>query len=280
MKLTHTIAVAWLRAVLKVETIIWPKIAVLHAFRLFCTPFPRSEKTVSAVFDKAEKLHLTIDGLDLVGYRWNHPQPKKLLVLHGFRSSAKNFEHYIMPMIGKGYEVMAFDAPAHGESQGRRTNVRQYMNLIEEVYTRYGPIDAFIAHSFGGLAVSLALENIPHNRNTRVALIAPATETTTAIDLLFRFLRLQPALREPFENMVLKVEGRPAEWYSIKRTMEHLSASILWIQDELDDITPFSDVQPIMEAKYANVTFLITKGWGHRRIYHEQKVVQAVEKFL
>ena len=73
---------------------------------------------------------------------------------------------------------MAFDAPAHGYSDGKMVNAVIYSMMIREIASIYGMPDGFIAHSFGGIALSLALENLPHSIDTRVVLIAPATETT------------------------------------------------------------------------------------------------------
>jgi pimeloyl-ACP methyl ester carboxylesterase len=137
-----------------------------------------------------------------------------------------------------------------------------------------------MAHSFGGLAVSLALEEISHTPDYRLALIAPATETTTAIDSFFRFLQIDAAVRTEFEKLIIRKAGVSSEWYSIKRAMKHIKAKVLWLHDEGDDVTPLSDALKIKEENYPNIEFVITKGLGHRRIYSDNKVTKAVVDFL
>jgi pimeloyl-ACP methyl ester carboxylesterase len=183
-------------------------------------------------------------------------------------------------MIAKGYEVLAFDAPAHGASEGKQINVVIYKDMLEDIYERYGPMHAFIAHSFGGLAISLALENIPHKKDLKLVLIAPATETTTAVDILFNMLQLNGKIRSAFDNLVAEAGRRPVEWYSISRALRNIEGQILWIHDEDDIVTPFKDVQPIIKRQLPNMKFLITKGWGHRRIYREEKVINEISSFL
>ncbi|MBK8089534.1 MAG: alpha/beta fold hydrolase [Chitinophagaceae bacterium] len=134
-----------------------------------------------AIFEKAEKLHLNMDGYQLVGYRWNHPQPKKALIIHGFSSTIKKFDHFVSPLLKKGYEVIAFDAPAHGESSGKTVNAFIYRDMIQAVYDKYGPVQSFIAHSFGGLALSLFMEEQKYQDHKKLVLIAPATETESAL---------------------------------------------------------------------------------------------------
>ena len=257
------------------------KKAAEKAFQLFCTPQRKSGKKVSPVFEKAEKLSLSVHDMKVVGYRWNrHSGSKKCLVIHGFESSARNFDRYISLMIDKGYEVLAFDAPAHGESEGKQINVLIYKNMLESIYTNFGPIDAFIAHSFGGLAISLALEELPHNENTKVVLIAPATETSSSVDMLFHILQLNGEIRKEFDKLIADVGKKPLGWYSISRALSNIKAKLLWVHDEEDAVTPFQDVKPIMEKKPPHVEFFITKGWGHRRIYREEKVVSRIVEFL
>jgi alpha-beta hydrolase superfamily lysophospholipase len=63
-------------------------------------------------------------------------------------------------LVKKGYEVIAFDAPAHGDSSGKTANAFQYRDAIKAVYEKFGPMHSFIAHSFGGLALSLFMEEL------------------------------------------------------------------------------------------------------------------------
>jgi hypothetical protein len=280
VKLRQKMAVGYFRASVKMLAAISQKRAAQKAFRLFCTPFSKPVTGTSPLFERAERLALTIDDKKLAGYRWNYPQPKRFLILHGFQSCAKNFEKYVQPMINKGYEVIAFDAPAHGESQGKQINVLQYRNMIQEICHQFGPVHSFLAHSFGGLALCLALENIPHDMQTRVALIAPATETSTAVNSLYRILQLNAGTRQHFEKLIFDAGGQPVKWYSIVRALKNIYASILWIHDENDDITPIDDIQPVVSANYTNISFIITRELGPRRIYHDPEVRDAVAAFL
>jgi hypothetical protein len=45
-------------------------------------------------------------------------------------------------------------------------------------------------------------------------------------------------------------------------------------------MTPFADIQHVMNAGYPNFQFLITEGLGHRRIYRDNKISKAVLEFL
>jgi pimeloyl-ACP methyl ester carboxylesterase len=280
MKLAQKIAIRYIRTKLHLLAVVSPLKAATHALKLFCTPFKRSGKEAPPVFKQAKRIPLLVDNTAIVAYQWNKGANRKVLILHGFESAAKSFDRYINLFIEKGYEVLAVDAPAHGESGGKHITLPLYIKTIEAVYNHCGPINSFMAHSFGGLAITHFLEQLQHNDACRIALIAPATETKTAIDDFFRLLQLNKAVRKAFDQMITDVTGVPPEHFSIPRAIHHLKAQVLWLHDEHDDVTPLHDVQPIMAAQLPNVQFIITQQLGHRKIYRNDSVVKAVVDFL
>ncbi|MEO5893809.1 MAG: alpha/beta hydrolase [Ferruginibacter sp.] len=281
MKLKQKIAIGYIRAKFKMMTAVSKRLAAEKAFDLFCTPFLKSRSRTPTIFEEAEPLHFELNGLKVNGFRWNHEQPHKILILHGFGSAAHKFHQYISPLVAKGYEVLAFDAPAHGSSEGTRINAVQYCQMIEEVLKRYGPVKGFLAHSFGGMALSLAIEKTVHTDDTRIALIAPATETSTAVDAAFKMLQLKDEeVRKEFDKIIFEKSGQQTEWFSIKRAMQHIRAKVLWLHDEDDDITPLEDALKVKQENFPNVRFVITKGLGHRKIYGDLDIKKEVLEFL
>ena len=121
MKIKQLIAIKYIRLKISLLSFISKRRAALLAFEIFTTPPEKhSGLTTAAVFNFAEPLYEYLDGLKINGYCWNKGKATKVLILHGFSSSAAKFHHFILPLIEKGYEVIAFDAPAHGNSEGKR----------------------------------------------------------------------------------------------------------------------------------------------------------------
>lgn len=274
------IATAIMRARLNILAVFSPGMAARAALRLFFTPFGRRNIRMPDVFRKAEHIRFrSVVGMVQL-YRWNHPAEKRFLILHGFSSCAFKFDSYVMPMVRKGYEVIAIDAPAHGRSEGRRVTLTEYMQVIRDVEGGYGPVDAFLAHSFGGLAASLHLEDDARVARPRLALVAPATETRRAIDTFFRFMQLDQRVRARFEVLIRERSGRESNHFSISRAAPGMAAEVLWVHDEDDDLTPLEDVRPVMAAGHPHIRFHITQGLGHRRIYRDPAVRRAIVDFL
>lgn len=255
--------------------------AAERALTIFSTPWRRRFKEPGGIFLEAEQLTFDFRGTTVRGFCWIRPGARKATILHGHESSVLNFEMYIKGLLAKGYEVIAVDAPAHGLSDGKTINALEYRDFIIQLHERFGPIQSYIGHSFGGLTIPLAMEKIRHDESYRLALIAPATETTTAIDGFFRMIRSNDkAVKKEFEKLIVELGGEPATWYSVSRAVQNINAGILWVHDEDDTITPLADALKVKEKNYPNIKFVITKGLGHTKIYRNEHVIKTIVDFL
>ncbi|MCR6720701.1 MAG: alpha/beta hydrolase [Chitinophagaceae bacterium] len=280
MKWRYQLALLVIRTKFKILSAFSKSKAASAAFDLFCTPLTRYNAPLTATFLAAENISLQWEQFNIRGFQWNSGAIRKVLIVHGFQSSAVNFEVYIQPLIDAGCEVTAFDAPAHGGSSGKRVNVIIYRNFIRFIQQQFGPFDAVMAHSFGGLALCLAMEEWPGDKAPSLALIAPATETQTAVDQFFQTIRLKDKkVHDAFNNIIVNIGGRPAEWYSIRRVLQSNDFSVLWIHDENDDITPIADAENAWKV-LPNIEIVRTHGLGHRRIYRDKEIVKTVVNFL
>lgn len=280
MELHQQMFLEYIRTKFKILSSLSKRKAAEQAFALFCTPQHRTLKTLSPIFEKATPLTFTFLQYRIQGYQWNKEGQRKVVLLHGFESAIVNFDHYIKPLTAKGYCVLGFDAPAHGRSTGKRVNVLIYKQFIETIISKYGPIECFIAHSFGGLALALTLEQLQHNDTWKAVFIAPATETVTAINHFFNYLQLDKKIRNDFDKIIEEQSGHLPSWFSIQRAAPHIKARVLWLHDRNDYMTPLQDAVKIKEAAYPNFEFVVTEGLGHSRIYRDKNVMQRITDFL
>lgn len=281
MKFFYKVVLTYQRTRLQLVALVSPQKAAQEAFTLFCRPprRKRSSKT-PAIVEEAATLSLVMNGLNMRGYRWNHPSPKKLLIAHGFGSSAEKFNGFIHPLVKKGYEVIAFDAPAHGRSDGKEITLPVYVQVLRHITNKFGPFNAYIAHSFGGLAVAHLLEITPHDEQTKVVLIAPATETTTAISRFFHLLHLNGKVQQAFNELIISKGETPPEYLSVRRAVQNVKAGILWLHDEQDDTTPYRDAEQVKNDHHPHIQFIISSGLGHRKIYRDPHTLNHILHFL
>jgi pimeloyl-ACP methyl ester carboxylesterase len=282
MTLAQKVALAFIKTKFQLISAFSQKRAAQKAFDLFCTPMRRKQfKKIPAVFQKAEKLHFKEDGHTIRGYRWNKGGDKRVLIVHGFESRAYNFEHYISPLIRNNIEVLAFDAPAHGDSGSKKINALYYRNCLLRINQLYGKLDGIVAHSLGGLATALFVDVVDKGNYDRIALVAPATKSSSAVDSFFKVLQLPPTLRPHFEAIIQQLTQQPVSWFSVDRVLKHnKTANVLWIHDADDEVCPFADLAAIQAAAPPNIQFVITQGLGHKRIYKDNKVRKQIIDFM
>jgi pimeloyl-ACP methyl ester carboxylesterase len=282
LKINQKLALKYVRARLNILSLVSPRKAAIKAFRFFCTPQQRVTKKGSVLFEGGERLSFRFDNHTIRGHRWSPAgEPgKRVLIAHGWESASRNFESYISPLLKKGYEVLAFDAPAHGRSGGRRTTLPDYVGVLRAVHQNFGPFDSYMGHSLGGLALALLLENIPHHPDTRLVLVAPAVETTTAVAMFSKLLRLSPEVTKAIDDYVQEFSGHPFAWYSLRRALHHIHAGVLYLQDEEDRVTPASEADLVRQDGHHNIRYVFTRGLGHRKIYKDAESVQMIVDFL
>lgn len=152
--------------------------------------------------------------------------------------------------------------------------------MLRTIEQNYGPFHSYMGHSLGGLAVALFLENTPHNKVTRLVLVAPAVETTSAVDLFGRALRLSPEVMKEMDDYVQETSGHHFDWYSLRRALHHVHATTLYLQDDEDRVTPVREALKVRDDAHPNLKFIFTNGLGHRKIYKDAEVMARIVAFL
>ncbi len=264
-------------------SIVSPRLAAQSALHFFCTPYTHVRRGMPPeIFLIAEKLTLMVGSDKVFGFRWKPGEKqngKTILICHGFDSSSYRFADYIQPFLDLGFTILAFDAPAHGISTGKTITVLRYVEMISIVMEKYGPINAIMAHSFGALAAVLTLEGGSDKHCKQLVVVAPSTETTHAIKNFFHHMRLEERVQTPFLKLVEEMDGKPASWYSVARAIEKIETKTLWFHDKKDKITPFSDMEHLLEKDLPHIQFEITEGLGHSQ-YVNPEILKKIVAFF
>ncbi len=283
LKLAQRIALKYYIAKFRMLSLVSPRTAAEAAFDLFCTPYSgRPKRKIPPVFERAEKLCFTFNTFQLKGWRWKPEQPtgRKILIVHGFDSCSYKFDRYIVPFLKLGLEVVTFDAQGHGLSGGKTINGLLYAQSILKAETLYGPFHCVMAHSLGGLAAALAFEQLPEPEKRSLILLAPTTETTTAINSFFAVVKVSARVQKEFDSLIQEIGQQPVSYFSFKRIIQHIKSPVLWIHDEEDKVCPFEDTLPIQQMQLPHVEFFCTKGYGHNGIYRQNKVFKKVMEWI
>ena len=150
-------------------------------------------------WSKLGSSNLCIKGRILKAYEWGSGEETALLV-HGWESRGTALRSFVPGLLEKGYRVVAFDAPAHGNSAGKRTNLVEFAGSIKAIINRIGGVHGIIAHSFGGASTVFALANLQQSREPlkRLVLVASPSRMLSAMEHFLKLIRAPKPVEKQF----------------------------------------------------------------------------------
>jgi pimeloyl-ACP methyl ester carboxylesterase len=237
--------------------------------------FPESNAG-KRVTREAVRVTLRVDDIPVAIYTWG--EGPVVLFVHGWSGRGSQVAAFIEPLISAGYQVLAIDAPGHGDTPGDRTNILECASVVQAVSNRYGPVYAAITHSFGGMVLAYAMN---HGLSVeRVVMISAPAHVDYLLDGFAQTLHIPDVVIDAVRR---KMERRFDEhfWDAISTTVNarHLQVPALIIHDEDDHNVPWEQGKIITNA-WPGARFLKTKHLGHGRILRDMTVVTAAINFI
>ncbi|MGL4254834.1 MAG: alpha/beta hydrolase [Microbacterium sp.] len=219
-------------------------------------------------------------GADVSTYEWGHGS-EVVVLAHGWNGRASQFATLVRELVSEGWRVVAFDAPAHGETPGRGTYLIDWIDALAELQRRHGRIHAVVGHSFGGLAALVAVgAGVQADRVVTIAAPADADLLLTQFQAMLGYDdRTAAALRRRFAARYFPGESDPFARLSALRRPLPASAPLLAVHDEGDRVVPFGELARLRDA-HPHASMLATQGFGHNRVLTADPVLDAVVDFL
>lgn len=256
-----------------------PTLAGDIAYRLFFTTAPRMpvREVDAPTHADARRKRLAVRGVEIVAYEWGNG-PRTVLLLHGWRGRASQFAPLVRELVAEGFRVLAFDAPAHGSSPGRSTDIRDWIDAAEQLQAANGPFDAIIGHSFGALAaLTIARSTVP---TPAVAAIAGAASPDAFVAQFAEDLRLDAAttarLSERFRRRLGMDQAAVSARYDAAQHPLPADTALLVVHDRGDRRMPDHDSLRLHEAHGTRSRLVRTDGLGHTRVLSADATLDAV----
>lgn len=279
-----------LRLYFQVVGRIVPRFVGKQAFDLFCTPRrPRRilSEQVQTLLDEADQLFVPFKDGQLAVYRWGSNQLDSqgtILLTHGWESQGSQLSEFVRPLLAKGYQVIAWDGPAHGASDGKRTTLPDFAQGLKLVVNAHGPIDAVIAHSFGAGCAALSVGGASLMGSAdisieRLVLISGPNRFTDVFTEFGTMVGLPTRALAALFDEVKAYTGRSVDEYAVADSLCQASIPTLVVHDREDTRVPFHNAEDIV-AQVPTATLLATEGLGHNRILKAPDIVSEVVTFL
>ncbi|RTY88583.1 alpha/beta fold hydrolase [Flavobacterium sp. RSP15] len=263
----------------KLISFISPKLITLFAAKLFTTPIKHKIPKRELEMDRnsiQKLISIPAIGKEVVVYEYGKSD-KKILLVHGWSGRGTQLFKIADELLKAGYSTISFDAPAHGKSPGKTTIMVDFIDTILEIEKQFGPFEAAIGHSLGGMSVLNAIKK--GLKVNHAVVIGSGDVVEDIIDDFVAKLQLKPNVSTLLRLHFEKKYGEKMNSYSAFLAAKETAIPILVIHDNLD---PEVSVKAgIHIHKYLkNGELLLTDGLGHRKILGNLKVIEKTVQFI
>ncbi|MDI5898609.1 alpha/beta fold hydrolase [Flavobacterium yafengii] len=263
----------------KLISFISPKLITLFTAKLFTTPIKHKIPKRELEMDRnsIQKL-IPIPAIDkeVVLYEYGKSE-KKILLVHGWSGRGTQLFKIADELLKAGYSTISFDAPAHGKSPGKTTIMVDFIATILEIDKQFGPFEAAIGHSLGGMSVLNAIKK--GLKVNHAVVIGSGDIVEDIMDDFVAKLALKPAISTLLRLHFEKKYGEKMNSYSAFLAAKETTIPVLVIHDNNDPEVPVKAGIHIHEY-LKNGELLLTYGLGHRKILGNHKVIERTVQFI
>jgi pimeloyl-ACP methyl ester carboxylesterase len=228
-----------------------------------------------AVMDRAVRETLVVGRRRVALYRWGTGE-RRMLLVHGWQGRAAQFAEVVSRFEGDT-TILAFDAPAHGESRGMTADIGLWIEAIRALDARFD-FDVIVAHSFGGLAALRA--RLAGLVRAKVVSISAPPSTDAVMHAYATQVGLTDAVSARVNDALARRLGPVMASIAMGPGVRAVGAApILVIHDRTDRAVPVVAASAIASTWPGATTVMLTEGLGHNRILAAREVLDAIVTF-
>ncbi len=203
----------------------------------------------------------------------------KILLVHGWEGQASDFYRIIPSLLESGFEVVAFDGPAHGQSEGAYSNIFEFSTTIEKIQNNWGPFYCVIGHSMGGASAVITNYLSTKFKPEKIVTISSPNKLLTMAEVFANYFGLQSHVTNTMVQEMEKLTNLKISEVSMENYLKNSTAKIMIVHDEHDDVVPIARAEEIISKIEVN-KFVVTKNLGHVKVLRNPGVAQEIVDFL
>lgn len=271
------VALVLMRLMFKTLTPVLPDQMNRLAYKLWITPPHFSPPEREQVFIKRAKAGVVlVNNLKIRTWVWG--EGPAILFVHGWGGRGTQACGFIDELNQAGFQVVSLDMPAHGQSDGKRTNAIEMAHALDEVIKQIDHLHAIITHSFGGMIFAHYYNQ--HVALNKIVMICPPSTLNTAFNQFSETLQLSDPVKTYIIKTLKENFGEDVvEQFSLIKNGARITQPVLIVHDEQDDVVPYQDGKDIANILQQG-TFYGTKELGHRKVLYEKAVINAISQFI
>lgn len=204
--------------------------------------------------------YFEVDQNQIKSYLWPGKN-KGVLFLHGWRSNAARWKYLINKLQDQDVDLIAVDAPGHGESKHPEFNPPNYARIIQPLIEKYQP-KIIVAHSVGAYTALLHYA-MYKPKDIKYVLLAPTYDMMLPINEMFKVLKLSKRTQDAYIEFIEAGVNKKMEDLIADRFVTAQGPEGILLHDINDKILPYNDSLKIAEKAKA-LKFHKIESNGHR----------------
>jgi pimeloyl-ACP methyl ester carboxylesterase len=229
----------------------------------------RAEKTKLKVHDE----YFSGKELTFNTFKWGNGK-RKLLLTHGWGSKAADFHDLIIALEQiDDIEIIAFDAPGNGSSEGGLSSLLLFIEGVKAVVQHYGTPESTIGHSLGAMANIMAMKQLEIHP-MQIISIAPLIDLRKNFEASMNALQIPKAIQTSFFERFEARFRKPVSYYHLSDWSGFTTESSRhWVAyDRNDLISPYSFMQVFLDSNAA-IGATDYPDAGHERIIKSSAMI-------
>lgn len=254
------------------------KLVVQFAARLFTSPIKYKIPKRESEMDRLSRQDaLTIPSIQKkINVYYSGANLKKILLVHGWSGRGTQLVKFAEAFEKLGFQIVSFDAPAHGKSPGNTTLMPDFIASILEIEKQFGPFEAAVGHSLGGMSLLNAVKE--GFKIKRLTIIGSGDIVKDIIEDFVQKLQLDSKITDLLRIHFEKRSHRTMDSYSSYYAAKSVLIPVLLIHDQDDEEVPISCAHHIHQH-LPDSELMITENLGHRKILGDEAVIQKTIQF-
>jgi len=252
---------------------------VKRIYRAFFSPSKYEVKSADqTILERGSNTRIPFRDGELAVTTWG--DGPAVLLMHGWGGARAQMTGFVDPLLEAGYRVMAYDQPAHGESDGKVTNLLEIAPSMDSIAQQAGGFHAILAHSFGTLITSYALVKRNFPPPARLVYFGSFNRLMDSLPRFQVQAQLPAEMIEALRAMIYDHFGQDV-LESITNEVLTLRINIpaLMFHDVTDNVTPVEDSRAVAQV-WKQARLIETEGLGHRGALQSKSIHEQVVKFL
>lgn len=211
----------------------------------------------------------------------SHAQARQptVLLLHGWGSHAARFGHFVDPLATQGFRVVGLDAPAHGDSPGRRSDLSRFRAALRAALVAFAPVTGIVAHSMGASAAVWQLADEPHPDVRALVVIGMPRDVGFMMDSYALVLDLRPDVIRRLRTLFTRRFGAPPEQFCAHSLAARVAVPTLVVHDRDDNVAPAEHAREFA-ARLRHGRLHETRGLNHSGALRDAATIDEIVAFL